>query len=317
MSSLNLRPRSPDDDLALVEIFRAVNPDRAPISVAELRYWFDGMPARAEYRTLVAQRDGDVLGLVEWGRHLFTADQNAFTLHVVVAPRARRQGIGSALYDRALADETRRGAHRIVTHVREDDPNAGAFARNRGFEQTGYGERNSRLDVASARLERARQSERMATESGIRIATLEELGMSEGLLRALWQVDNESSVDIPSSEKWTPMRYEEWHTFNIAFPGSRPDSYWVALDGDRPVGVASLQIREGGFADNGYTGVVPGYRGRGIARALKLKTIEWAREHGIHSIITGNDPNNEPMLAINQELGYQPLPADLEMVRTL
>jgi GNAT superfamily N-acetyltransferase len=73
----------------------------------------------------------------------------------------------------------------------------------------------------------------------------------------------------------------------------------------------------GGAAGNNLTGVDPVYRGRGIARALKLKTIEWAREHDVESIYTQNDIENRRMLAINISLGYKPLPTEVEMVKDL
>jgi hypothetical protein len=45
--------------------------------------------------------------------------------------------------------------------------------------------------------------------------------------------------------------------------------------------------------------------------------VQWAQRNGIEYIGTGNDPNNGPMLAINGDLGYQPLPPTLELVKTL
>jgi GNAT superfamily N-acetyltransferase len=63
--------------------------------------------------------------------------------------------------------------------------------------------------------------------------------------------------------------------------------------------------------------VDPAYRGRGIARALKLKTVEWAREHGVEFIFTANDAQNQRMLSINSSLGYRPLPASIDLVKEL
>ena len=54
----------------------------------------------------------------------------------------------------------------------------------------------------------------------------------------------------------------------------------------------------------GITGTHPDYRGRGIAFALKLLTIDYARQHGIREIRTQNDTRNEPMLHINQSVGF-------------
>src|SRR5205085_2500645 len=46
------------------------------------------------------------------------------------------------------------------------------------------------------------------------------------------------------------------------------------------------------------------YRGRGIALALKLKTIAYAQQHGFHEIRTAVESNNPSMLAINAKLGF-------------
>jgi GNAT superfamily N-acetyltransferase len=73
----------------------------------------------------------------------------------------------------------------------------------------------------------------------------------------------------------------------------------------------------GRAAGNGLTAVDADYRGRGIARALKFKTIEWARENGIETIYTENDLENHRMLAINVSLGYKPLPPEVELVKDL
>jgi GNAT superfamily N-acetyltransferase len=56
------------------------------------------------------------------------------------------------------------------------------------------------------------------------------------------------------------------------------------------------------------TGVDRPYRGRGLALALKLRTIRLARRYGAAYIRTHNDSENAPMLALNRKLGYQPEP---------
>jgi GNAT superfamily N-acetyltransferase len=82
------------------------------------------------------------------------------------------------------------------------------------------------------------------------------------------------------------------------------------------VGLARLR-RQGNAAVNAYTAVDPAYRGRGIARALKLRTVLWARATGLEYLYTGNDIENRRMLAINSRLGYTPLPASVEMIKVL
>ena len=52
------------------------------------------------------------------------------------------------------------------------------------------------------------------------------------------------------------------------------------------------------------TGVLPAYRRRGIARALKLRLHAWARSTGVREIHTTVTSANPAMLALNDALGY-------------
>ncbi|HYY75913.1 MAG TPA: GNAT family N-acetyltransferase, partial [Gaiellaceae bacterium] len=54
------------------------------------------------------------------------------------------------------------------------------------------------------------------------------------------------------------------------------------------------------------TGTLREFRRRGLARLAKLATIRWAGENGITAIYTGNDTQNQPMLALNDDLGFEP-----------
>lgn len=62
------------------------------------------------------------------------------------------------------------------------------------------------------------------------------------------------------------------------------------------------------FVYTGLTGVKRDYRRRGIATALKVKSIEVAQKDGFEFIETSNEENN-PMFQLNLQLGYKPAPA--------
>jgi GNAT superfamily N-acetyltransferase len=226
-------------------------------------------------------------------------------------------GLGCALYDHALRKLQERGARKILTGVREDLPQAEAWATRRGFARTGHGDRISRLDVSTAHLEKSREAAQRVQASGIRITTLAELGTGDEVIEALRDLDEETSRDIPGEEDYAGIPAQEFRTTFVEMPGMSPETFWVALDGDTMVGMAPLQRRGEGYADNAYTAVARAYRGRGIARAMKLQSVEWARKNGIQYIITGNDPANKPMLAINIDLGYQFLPANVQLAKEL
>jgi GNAT superfamily N-acetyltransferase len=63
-----------------------------------------------------------------------------------------------------------------------------------------------------------------------------------------------------------------------------------------------------------FTGVFKTYRRRGIALALKVRSIQYAQSLGTRLIIANNEENN-PMYQINLALGFQPQPADADWER--
>jgi len=66
-----------------------------------------------------------------------------------------------------------------------------------------------------------------------------------------------------------------------------------------------------------FTGTRRAYRGRGLALAVKLASINWAAANGITRLLTYNDATNAPMLAVNARLGYQPLGRRVEYLKDL
>jgi len=45
--------------------------------------------------------------------------------------------------------------------------------------------------------------------------------------------------------------------------------------------------------------------------------VNWAQQHGVVDLFTENDVNSAPMLRINTDMGYRPLPANVEVIRKL
>ena len=93
-------------------------------------------------------------------------------------------------------------------------------------------------------------------------------------------------------------------------PPDRPhDRWWLALDGDDVVAMSYLSyppVR--GHVWTHYTCCHRDYRGRGLARGVKLQTLAQAVELGVPFVRADNDSENAPMLHINEALGYEAVP---------
>jgi len=126
-------------------------------------------------------------------------------------------------------------------------------------------------------------------------------------MRKLHELVQLISADMPSLAPFTPISYEQWESFELKNPNLLPEGYMVAKDGSKYVGLSTVWRidQEPRGLVQGNTGVRREYRGRGIAVALKLKVIDFARRNGYVKVKTWNASNNAPMLAVNTMLGFK------------
>lgn len=317
MAGFVIRTQTPADDPAVVDIRNRVAPEFPPDTVEEYRHWVDAAPEGTPRGRMVAEEEGRIIGAANFSQMFWTGKPGTFHGGITVDPDRWGAGIGSALYDRLLDAVTTHGATHLYGQYLENVEPAARFVEQRGLKRTGRAHRMSRLEVASANLDGYDGIEERVAAGGIRMSTLADEGVeNETLLRAIFELDKASSADAPTSEPQEAMPYETWKQWSLTGPNANPASFFLAMDGERPVGMAQLR-RQGDAAWNAYTGVDREYRGRGVARALKLKTIEWSRANGVRWIYTGNDVDNARMLSINVALGYRPLPSSIEVLKEI
>lgn len=247
------------------------------------------LPPEARARAWVAVEDGAIVG---WGRGFYRFEESGGSaqLNLSVAPSWRRRGIGSALLDRIL--EHLDGAPRVFAFAAES---GAQFARRHGFELT-QTMRVSSVDprtVATGELDRA----------DAELRPLASVGPEQ-----TFAVDSVAALDVPADESPDQVGYEQWierHWRNPDF--DLEASYAACVDG-RAVAVTYTAVDyPGGRAANAFTGVLPEYRGRGLARLVKLVAIRHVAERGVGLLVTDNDERNAPMLAVNARLGFRPL----------
>ncbi|HSH03408.1 MAG TPA: GNAT family N-acetyltransferase [Anaerolineae bacterium] len=172
----------------------------------------------------------------------------------------------------------------------------------------------SRLDVD--RFDET-QYERLWQEvaaEGIEVVDLVELAERDAdWQRKVYELDMLLSSDVPRPTVFKPSTFEQYAGHMFGASTFVPKGWWVALDGDKYVGMTALFKLGDGFKrlETGLTGVRQAYRRRGIAMVLKSRSIAWAQGVGAKSIQTSNEENN-PMFQINLQLGFEEQPAEID-----
>jgi GNAT superfamily N-acetyltransferase len=255
------------------------------------------VPPEARARGWVAVEDDRIVG---WGRGFYRFEQSGGSgqLNLSVAPDWRRRGIGSALLERVLdhLDE----APRVFTFAAES---SAPFAVRHGFELT------ETMRVSSLDPRTVDTSELDTTAIGL--TPLDEIGPEE-----TFAVDSVAVLDVPADESPDRVDYEHWverHWHNPDFDLGA--SYAAFVDGRAVAVTYAAADYPGARAANAFTGVLPEYRSRGLARLVKLATIRHLAGRGVTLLVTDNDERNAPMLAVNERLGYRPTTANATFSR--
>ncbi|MBD0329560.1 MAG: GNAT family N-acetyltransferase [Thermoleophilia bacterium] len=300
-----------DDARPVADLMRRLVPQYL-VTPALILHWLRSAPERAHSRLWVAEVEGRVVGLAWVDLKWWAADPGIGSIFLLIDTPSRRRGLGSALYDAAERHLLDHGAWKLEAQVVDDDGRR--FAERRGYHETRR-ERLSQLDVPTADLSELPELAAAKAAEGVRVVPLRDLVSRARELHALYE---EAAKDMPTDDPHGDVDFDEWERETLGNPLLDAEGSMNVLDGDRPVAFAWLLVdREGGRAVHELTGTLRAYRGRGLARLAKLAAIEWCREHGIRTLLTGNDTENAPMLAINDRLGYRPTVVDAEYVRVV
>ena len=302
---ITLRPwRAPDDLPPIACIWNSAT--WAPVSAAILaKREAEPFPAAGLRERLVAtDAAGRVLAFGWVERRGFEAP-GAFFLRVQVNPEWRRRGIGTALLQALEAFGQAHGGTDFEARLLDGEPGWLAFAEGHGYMAEGH-HLASRLDVTTFDPVPFAGVIPRLTAEGIRFHSMAE-EHSLGLEQSLYELEVAANHDEPGFEDARFPPFADWRRSTF---GERPlDCIIVAAEGERAVGMHVMSfIGESSDLHVDFTGVRRGYRGRGIALAVKVIAIATARRHGASLIRTGSDSRNTPMLAINRNLGFVPEP---------
>ncbi len=285
----------------LVELTHEINPT-AVVNAASYVHRERSTPERAEARGWVAEVDGKAVGRVECFRNFFTEGSRNGFLNVAVRREYRRRGIGQALYEVGLEHAQALELGELLTSFHENGAGT-TFAAACGFSEV-RAETESVLDPRTVR-------EAPSPDVDLRPVSAVDP-------RLVYHVDLEATLDMPQTEQIDHIPYDEWEHHVLRHPLFTPAGSFVAMVDGVAAAVSLLTADlESGRAHNMFTGTLRAYRGRGLALAVKLASIQWAAAQGVTMMATNNDETNAAMLAINGRLGYVPGGRRVEWLRAI
>ena len=288
-----IRPFAAGDAEQVANLLISLLP--ASVQTAEsLRYRQLSEPGRSRRESWAAVDGDEVVGFATAHFQWFGGELGKGRVWVGVREDQRQRGIGTDLWNRAVAHLA--GAKKLTVEV-DDDPAGLRFVEARGFEPYDA-EVISRLDPREC-LQEPKPNE------GFRAVPLCELRDQE---RKLFEFYGRAGA-IPPGDQGNRVTLEEWRRFVLGNPILDDEASVVVVDAEQRVASLSwlLVDRSRRRAENAWTATLPALRGRGLARLAKLASIRWAAAQGITEIVTGNDPDNVPMLELNRRLGYREL----------
>ncbi len=123
--------------------------------------------------------------------------------------------------------------------------------------------------------------------------------------------------DVPNPLKRSKQDYDSWREgYSSDYADFLPDSNFIACHDKEYIGLTSFWGNTS--ADKlyvGLTGVKRDYRRNGIATALKLRGLKFAKAFDIPQLITFS--HSDAMLRLNLKLGFNIHSTDILFMKTL
>ncbi|GAA2197635.1 GNAT family N-acetyltransferase [Streptomyces bangladeshensis] len=301
-----LRPDVPADAEGFARVRRLAlpyilyTPDSVRHTVTHLR-------PDARFRPLVAEEDGEIIGTAQVHLIPDSPEPGQGALNIYVRPDRTRRGAGRLLVRAAEEYLTDLGATKLLAWAL-DEPANRSFAERRGYRR-GRSAHFLRLDLAHGTLPPLPE-----VPPGVELRSAADFADDP---RPLFDLDAETVLDEPSDVDVEFTDYDAWVEEVWHHPLLNRELTTAACVDGRPVAFTVAYTDGDGRYSSAMTGTARAHRGRGLAKLAKVHSLYRARAAGVAEAFTGNDTGNDPMIAINEWLGYEVCATEVRYVREL
>lgn len=301
---IKIRDFEQNDYPEIAKINNAVFPDM-PITGEEYLERDQNRNKKCKHRRWVAIVDDRVVGVGLYSQQIYQYHPHKFNIWVIVLPDYQNIGIGSRLFKQINESLKQFDPISINTAIRDDMNSSIQFIKAKGFEEyQRYTEPH--LEVDSFDFTPYDTLESNLNSNGIKIKTIRELENDPERNSKIYELSQEIAQDLPDEDEFTRVDFDTFEKESIKASYTVPDAYFIAIDGDKYIGLSILmKFKADKNLYTDLTGIRRPYRRRGIATCLKVKAIEYAKQQQCSRIKTDNQSGNQPMLNLNNKLGFK------------
>lgn len=262
---------------------------------------------------LMVESEGRVVG---YGRTCQYAPnpRGSYPTEVIVWPEHQRRGIAKTVLAELEAHARQGGARCMTGLVHERNPDSVAAMERLGFTpRTKYYQ--SFIDATTfdgSKFDR--------NIDGYTFSALSDLPEGEETDRAYYEAVHEADKDTPFMDYFGWPNFEEYRRMTMDPRWFDRSGAFVAMSNGKIVGMSTVNKGSGEFNGQMYvdfTGVLREHRGRGLATALKVRALDYAKSLGATMVRTENNTDNPVMRAVNKKLGFDERPGMWLVVKEL
>jgi RimJ/RimL family protein N-acetyltransferase len=260
------------------------------MSADGIRYRRRTRPERLRAVELVAESEGKVMATGSAHLHILTTKEGAAWASVTVDPAHRRQGIGGEIGLRLLDHLRASGATNVQSVFRWTEEGE-RWATARGWSKL--------LGCPLIALD-PRVVPEPVLRPGYRCVSMAEMAPE-----AVYEAAREAALDEPTPVPYDNVQFDEFLR-EWKQPENDLESSTAVLREDGSVVAFTYLYVSGARAQQGFTGTVREYRGRGLATAAKRRALRTAAARGVTRVTTSSAEENAAMRGVNRKLGFEP-----------